>query len=85
MRHRLGVQHKRGRRRRRAAQRFLHSAFGVAGVGEEQAIVESVDDDAGGDLSVLVAGDVGLASERVDPAEDGVVGAGAAADDVDHR
>ena len=85
VRHRLGVQDERGRGGRRAAQRFLHAALDVAGVGEEQAIVEPVDDDARRDLGVVVARDVGPASERVDPAEDGVVGAGAAADDVDHR
>jgi hypothetical protein len=74
VRHRLGVQDERGRDGRRAVQCFLHSAFDVAGVGEEQAIVEPVHDDARRDLGVIVARDVGPASERVDPAEDDVVG-----------
>ena len=69
---------RRGRDGRRAAQCFLHSALDANGVGEEQAIVEPVDDDARRDDGVIVERDVG-------PAEDGVVGAGAAADDVDHR
>ena len=46
MRDALGVEHERVRLRRRGAQRLAHAALDVAGVGEEQPVVEAVDDDA---------------------------------------
>ena len=45
VRHRLGVEDEPRRRRRRGADRLAHAALEVAGVGEEQPVVEAVDDD----------------------------------------
>ena len=61
--HALGVEDERVRRRRGGAQRLAHAALDVAGVGEEQAVVEPVDDDARRDRARGVHRDVRLAAE----------------------
>ena len=66
-------------------QRLAHAPLDVAGVGEEQPVVEAVDDDARRDARRAVHGDVGPAAEALVPSEHGVVRARAAADHVGDR
>jgi integrase len=85
VRHGLGVEHDRAGRRGRAPDRFEHPAPEIAGVGKEEPVIEAVDHDARCHPGGAVNRDVAVASELLHPAEDGIVGPRAAADDVDDR
>ena len=69
----------------RGADRLSYASLEVARVGEEEPIVEAVDDHARGHARRRMQRDVGIAAEPLDPAQDRVVGTGAAAHGVDHR
>ena len=85
VRDRLRVEHQPAGLGRCGANCFVDPAVHVVRVGEEEPVVEPVDDDAGGDPRGRMQRHVGVAPERVDEAEHGVVGPGAPAHGVDHR
>src|SRR5215467_9293312 len=82
---RLSVEHEPGGRRWGGPERFSDATFEVACVGEEEPVVEAVDDDTGRDDGGAVERDVAIAAEPLDPAKHGIVWTGAATDRVDHR
>ena len=81
----FGVEHQPVNGRRCAGDRFPDAGLDVVDIGEEQPVVQPVDQHTRHELRGRMQSHIGIAVEPVHPAQYRVVGLGASPDGVDDR